>query len=69
MKIKVLWEMWSNIYEAVGLDLYNQAITGMVSKTLDSIACDADHIPCVLITECKEFANEDGYCCGDALHV
>lgn len=35
--------------EIVGLDLYNQTITGGVAKTLNSIRGDADHVPVVLI--------------------
>lgn len=31
----------------VGCDLYNQTITGNVSKALNSIASDSDHVPCV----------------------
>ena len=32
-----------------GVDLYNQCLTGGVSKTLNNRATDADHVPCVLI--------------------
>ena len=32
-----------------GYDNYNQQITGDVSKTLNSIRSDADHVPCVLV--------------------
>ena len=32
---------------AYGVDLYNQAITDDKSKTLNSAASDADHVPCV----------------------
>ena len=35
----------------VGIDLYNQAMTGGVSKTLNNRATDSDHIPCVLVYE------------------
>ena len=35
--------------EVLGLDLYNQCITGEVAKTLNAIASDSDHIPCVLV--------------------
>ena len=35
--------------EAIGVDLYNQCVTGKVAKTLNSIKSDADHVPCVLI--------------------
>lgn len=34
----------------VGVDLFNQSVTGGVSKALSSSATDADHIPCVLIS-------------------
>lgn len=33
----------------IGVDLYNQTMTGGVSKTLNNRATDADHVPCVLI--------------------
>lgn len=33
----------------IGLDLYNQSLTGLVAKTLSNKATDADHIPCVLV--------------------
>ena len=36
-------------FDAVGVDLYNLALTGGVSKTLNSAATDADHIPCVMV--------------------
>ena len=36
---------------AIGVDLYNQSVTGGVSKTLNSIKSDADHTPVVLIIE------------------
>ena len=32
-----------------GVDLYNQVMTGGVSKTLNSIRSDSDHVPCVLV--------------------
>ncbi len=35
--------------EVIGVDLYNQTTTGIVSKGLTSAATDSDHIPCVLI--------------------
>lgn len=37
------------VKKVIGVDLYNQNLTGGVSKTLNSIATDSDHIPCVLI--------------------
>lgn len=33
----------------IGIDLYNQCMTGGVAKTLNSIGDDADHVPCVLV--------------------
>ena len=32
---------------AYGIDVYNQSVTGEVSKTLNSIRSDSDHVPCV----------------------
>lgn len=37
------------VKNAIGVDLYNQSLTGGVSKTLNSIATDSDHVPCVLV--------------------
>ena len=37
---------------AYAVDLYNQTIGGGISKTLNSAATDADHVPCV-ITDCS----------------
>lgn len=36
--------------KAVGVDLYNQTVTGAVSKSLTSAATDSDHVPCVLVS-------------------
>jgi DNA (cytosine-5)-methyltransferase 1 len=36
------------LFQPVGFDVYNMAVTGDVSKTLNSAACDADHVPCVI---------------------
>ena len=33
-----------------GVDAYNQTMTGDVSKTLNSIKSDSDHVPCVIAT-------------------
>ena len=33
---------------AEGFDAYNQALTGDKSKTLNSVATDSDHVPCVV---------------------
>jgi len=41
----------SDAVRVVGIDLYNQTMTGGVSKTLNNRATDADHIPCVLVYE------------------
>ena len=35
-------------YPAVGVDVYNQTLTGDKAKTLNSAASDADHIPCTI---------------------
>ncbi len=35
--------------KAIGIDLYNQSLTGKVAKTLNAIKSDADHVPCVII--------------------
>jgi DNA (cytosine-5)-methyltransferase 1 len=37
------------IMEAVGIDCYNQAVTGDKAKSLTSGATDSDHVPCVAI--------------------
>ena len=44
----------------IGIDLYNQCMTGEVSKTINSIRSDADHVPCVMIL------NDQG---GDVMNV
>lgn len=43
----------------VGLDFYNQAVTGGVAKTLIESAwkCDSDHVPCVLIETIEKVLN------------
>lgn len=38
-----------NENEVIGIDLYNQCITGGVAKTLNSRATDSDHLPCVIV--------------------
>lgn len=35
----------------IGIDAYNQTVTGVVTKALTNIATDSDHIPLVLIVE------------------
>ena len=37
------------VMEAVGLDCYNQAVTGDKAKSLTSRATDSDHTPCILM--------------------
>ncbi len=36
--------------DAIGVDVYNQTLTGEKAKTLNSAATDADHVPCVAYT-------------------
>lgn len=36
------------VMEAVGVDLYNQAVTGDKSKPMTAAATDSDHVPCVI---------------------
>ena len=50
------------ILEATGVDLYNQCLTGGVSKTLNAIKCDADHTPVAIIRFEHE---EDEDICGE----
>lgn len=35
----------------IGVDLYNQTLTGGASKTLNAIRSDSDHTPVVIIKE------------------
>ena len=42
----------------VGIDFYNGATTGKVSKTITSAATDSDHIPCVIRYDAR--GNGDG---------
>ena len=44
-----------------GIDIYNGATTGNVSKTLNSAATDSDHIPCVVCYDAR--GNGDGKIC------
>ena len=37
------------LVKAIGFDVYNMAETGGVSKTLNSIRSDADHVPVVFV--------------------
>lgn len=43
----------------IGIDAYNQSVTGGVTKALTNIATDCDHIPLVLIVE-KDDERADG---------
>lgn len=36
--------------KVTGIDLYNQSVTGGVSKTLSQAATDSDHTPVVVVT-------------------
>ena len=42
----------------IGFDVYNMAVTGSVSKTLNSIRSDSDHTPVVFIQENQKKENE-----------
>lgn len=44
----VVDELIPSVLEPIGADLYNQTTTGNVSKTLNSIKSDSDHVPCVI---------------------
>ena len=52
-----------NYVSAIGFDLYNQTLTGTVSKTLNAIRSDADHVPVVIIypatKDSEEFTKGD----------
>lgn len=50
--------------EAIGVDLYNQCITGKVAKTLNAIKSDADHVPCVIVS--KAISLEVFHCVAEA---
>lgn len=43
-----------NETDAIGVDLYNQALTGWVAKTLNAVRSDSDHAPVVIIYERPE---------------
>ena len=44
-----------------GVDIYNQTLTGEVSKTLNSISSDADHVPCMIYKKTSHAkSSEDG---------
>lgn len=44
-----------------GVDAYNQSMTGDVSKTLNSIASDSDHVPCVMEQRVYDPSRRHGY--------
>jgi hypothetical protein len=52
--------------EPIGLDLYNQTITGGVTMTISGAASDSHHIPCVLIKEVRNERETDGLCGGES---
>ena len=41
----------NSMCEVIGVDMYNQAITGDVSMSMRATRGDTEHIPCVLIGE------------------
>ena len=40
--------LFQPVTDAVGVDAYNQSLTGDKAKTLNSAASDADHVPCTV---------------------
>ena len=40
--------LFQPVTDAVGVDAYNQTVTGDKAKTLNSAATDADHVPCTV---------------------
>ncbi len=48
-------------YVVQGVDAYNQSMTGEVSKTLNSIASDSDHVPCVMEQRVYDPSRRHGY--------
>ena len=48
--------------QAIGVDLYNQCITGDIAKTMNAIKSDADHVPCVITITMNTYqaVNDDG---------
>ena len=36
------------IVQCFGIDIYNNCLTGKFAKTLNSVATDSDHLPCVV---------------------
>lgn len=45
---------------AIGIDLYNQCITGGVSMSLRAVRGDNEHIPCVIVGGGVEHRRKDG---------
>lgn len=43
----------------IGIDFYNQTMTGEISKCMNSIRSDSDHTPCVLV-EVEDGSNTSG---------
>ena len=46
--------------KVIGLDLYNQNITGGVAKTLTCMRVDVSNIPCVIVGGVLHTGREDG---------
>lgn len=48
------------LFQSMGVDAYNKAVTGDKAKTLSASASDSDHIPCVCIEtfHCVSFEEE-----------
>ena len=45
---------------AIGLDLYNQMLTGDVAMTLQAARVDPEHIPCVIVRKDGSDWNDSG---------
>ena len=53
----------AELIDAVGVDMYNQTLTKHVSKCLNSIATDSDHVPVVIcckknVFECEAMSHD-----------
>ncbi len=42
------------VFQPIGVDMYNQTLTGDKSKTMSSKATDSDHVPCVIVRKDDE---------------
>lgn len=54
--------------KTIGIDLYNQTVTGEMAKTLNAIRSDSDHVPCV-IYESMDMQRGDDNKMGRKLHL